>query len=429
MPDEVAAELDRAYRDEWATVLATLARQVGGDLALAEDAVQDAFVAAAAEWPRTGVPRRPGAWLTTTARRRAIDRLRREQTRAAHQPALEHLERLQRSADAGENADDRGHEASSVTDDRLRLMFTCCHPALAMEARLPLTLRSLGGLGVRELARAFLTTEPAMYQRLARAKRKIVDAGIPYRVPPDDQLLDRLAGVQRVVYLIFTEGHSATEGDDLVRAGLCDEALRLARLLAELVPDDAETLGLLALLLLTDARRAARTDDAGAAIGLDEQDRGQWDRDRIAEGTGVLERALRRARPGPYQLQAAIAAVHAEAPTFEATDWAQVAGLYATLEQLDPSPVVALNRAVAVAKVEGPRAGLGMLARFDGDERLARYQPWHAARAELLREAGDLDAARAAYERALDLTDNARERAALMRRAGGLAPGTTERRA
>ena len=315
-----------------------------------------------------------------------------------------------------------------MVDDRLRLMFTCCHPALAVESRLPLTLRALGGLEVRELARAFLTTEAAMYQRLARAKRKIVAAGIPYRVPPDDQLLGRLAGVLRVVYLIYSEGHSATEGDDLVRAGLCDEALRLARLLAELMPDDPETLGLLALLLLTDARRAARTDDAGEAIGLDEQDRQRWDRDLIAEGVDVLERALRRARPGPYQVQAAIAAVHADAPDADATDWAQIAALYATLAQLDRSPVVTVNRAVAVARADGPHAGLRLLAPLDGDERLARYQPLHAARAELLQEAGDLEAARAAYRHALELTDNARERSALRRRAGPLAPGDARRR-
>jgi RNA polymerase sigma-70 factor, ECF subfamily len=422
MSDDVAAVLDRAYREEWATVLATLTRQVGGDLGLAEDAVQDAFVAAAADWPRVGVPRRPGAWLTTTARRRAIDRLRREQTRAAHQPALDHLERARRSGQDAVTADDAGDDASAVTDDRLRLIFTCCHPALAMEARLPLTLRSLCGLEVDELARAFLTTEAAMYQRLARAKRKIVAAGIPYRVPPDDQLLDRLAGVLRVVYLIFNEGHSTTGGEDLVRAGLCDEALRLARLLAELMPDDAETLGLLALLLLTDARRAARTDAAGDAVALDDQDRARWDRAQIDEGAAVLQRALRLARPGAYQVQAAIAAVHAEAPSAAATDWPQIAALYATVDRLDPSPVVTLNRAVAVGRAEGASAGLAVLGPLVADERLARYQPLHAARAELLREAGDLDGARAAYRRAVELTDNARARAALVRRAGPLAP-------
>jgi RNA polymerase sigma-70 factor (ECF subfamily) len=422
MSDDVAAVLDRAYREEWATVLATLTRQVGGDLGLAEDAVQDAFVAAAADWPRVGVPRRPGAWLTTTARRRAIDRLRREQTRAAHQPTLEHLELARRSGQDAVTADDAGDDASAVTDDRLRLIFTCCHPALAMEARLPLTLRSLCGLEVDELARAFLTTEAAMYQRLARAKRKIVAAGIPYRVPPDDQLLDRLAGVLRVVYLIFNEGHSTTGGEDLVRAGLCDEALRLARLLAELMPDDAETLGLLALLLLTDARRAARIDAAGDAVALDDQDRARWDRAQIDEGAAVLQRALRLARPGAYQVQAAIAAVHAEAPSAAATDWPQIAALYATVDRLDPSPVVTLNRAVAVGRAEGASAGLAVLGPLVADERLARYQPLHAARAELLREAGDLDGARAAYRRAVELTDNARARAALVRRAGPLAP-------
>ena len=427
MSDDVAAVLDRAYREEWAKVLATLTRQVGGDLGLAEDAVQDAFVAAAADWPRVGVPRRPGAWLTTTARRRAIDRLRREQTRAAHQPALEQLERLQRSgqddpADADDARDDGTADCTVVTDDRLRLIFTCCHPALAMEARLPLTLRSVCGIEVRELARAFLTTEAAMYQRLARAKRKIVTAGIPYRVPPDDQLLDRLAGVLRVVYLIYNEGHSATGGEELVRAGLCDEALRLADLLAELMPDDAEALGLLALLLLTDARRDARTDAAGDAVALDDQDRQRWDRAQIDAGVAVLDRALRLARPGAYQVQAAIAAVHAEAPTSEGTDWPQIAALYASLERLDPSPVVTVNRAVALGRAEGARAGLALLGPLVDDERLARYQPLHAARAELLREAGDLDGARAAYRRAVELTDNARARAALVRRAGPLAP-------
>jgi RNA polymerase sigma-70 factor, ECF subfamily len=270
---------------------------------------------------------------------------------------------------------------------------------------------------VPQLARAFLTTEAAMYQRLARAKRKIATAGIPYRVPPDDELLGRLAGVLRVVYVIFTEGHTATDGEDLVRAGLCDEAVRLARLLADLMPDDAESLGLLALLLLTDARRPARIAPSGEPVPLDRQDRLRWDRDEIAEGVDLLERALRLARPGPYQLQAAISAVHAEAPSFADTDWRQIAALYARLEELEPTPVVTVNRAVAVAYADGAAAGLAVLDALSGDDRVTRYQPFHAARADLLRRAGDVDGARAAYRRAVELTDNAPERAALAERA------------
>jgi RNA polymerase sigma-70 factor (ECF subfamily) len=422
---QVAITLDRAYREEWAGILATLTRQVGGDLGLAEDAVQDAFVAAAADWPRRGIPRRPGGWLTVTARRRAIDRLRRERTRATHQPALEHLERLMRLDDGPTTAPATTTEpaATSLHDDRLRLVFTCCHPALSLEARLALTLRAVGGLDVPQIARAFLTTETAMYQRLVRAKRKITTAGIPYRVPPDDQLSERLAGVLRVVYLIYNEGHTATASEELVREPLCDDALRLARLVAELMPDDPESLGLLALLLLTDARRPARTDRAGDPVALDEQDRRLWDADRIAEGLAVLQRALSAGRAGPYQVQAAIAALHAEAPSYEATDWRQIAALYATLARLDPSPVVAINRAVAVAQADGPEAGLAVLAPLEGDRRLARYQPLHVARAELLRRVGDTAGARAAHRQALALTSNARERAALERRAPASLPG------
>jgi RNA polymerase sigma-70 factor (ECF subfamily) len=426
VPAGVAASLESAYRNEWASVLATLARQVGGDLALAEDAVADAFAEAADQWPRRGVPDRPGAWLTTTARRRAIDRLRRERTRAAHQAALDHLENLVRTDAASPPDAAPGADDSSVGDDRLRLIFTCCHPALAPEARIALTLRTLGGLEVPEIARAFLVTEPTMYQRLVRAKRKVTAAGIPYRVPPDDQLAERLGGVLRVVYLIYTEGHTATAGEDLVRDQLCDEALRLARLLAALMPGNAEVLGLLALLLLTDARRPARADADGVPVALEDQDRTLWDRARIDEGVAVLDLALARGQAGPYQVQAAVAALHDEAPSVAETDWAQVAALYAVLERLGPSPVVTLNRAVAVAYAEGPRAGLALLAPLADDARLARYQPLAAARAELLRRAGDAEAAAAAYRRAIELTANEREREALERRAH-VSPGVGRR--
>ena len=411
---DVAVALERAYREEWTTVVATVTRQVGGDVGLAEDAAQDAFAAAAAQWPTQGVPARPGAWLTVTARRRAIDRVRRDQARAARHERLAH-ERIVDDAPGGDA--DAGHDASGVEDDRLRLIFTCCHPALSLEARLALTLKTVAGLDVGQVARAFLTTEATMYQRLVRAKRKIVAAGIPYRVPPADQLPERLAGVLHVVYLIFNEGHTTTDGAELVRPEVCDEAIRLARLLVALMPDDAETLGLLALLLLTDARRDARTDAAGDPVALEDQDRARWDADAIAEGTAVLDRAMHLEQPGPYQVQAAIAALHGDAPSLAATDWPQIAALYATLEALDPSPVVRLNRAVAVAHATGPGPALALLDPLLADDRLDRYAALHAAHAEILRRAGATTAAADAYTRAIALTDNARQRAALTRRA------------
>jgi RNA polymerase sigma-70 factor, ECF subfamily len=398
--------LERAYRDERAAVLATITRRLDGDLALAEDAVQDAFVAAAVEWDRRGVPDKPGAWLTTTAWRRALDRRRHERV------ARRHLHRL---AEPMTHDFEFELERSSLEDGQLRMLFCCCHPALAPEARMALTLRSVAGLTVPEIARAFLSSETAMERRLVRARRKVSDARIPFAVPPDEWLPERLAGVLRVVYLVFTEGHAPARGDSAIRGELCEEAIRLARLLAALMPDEAEAHGLLALVLLTDARRAARLDDRGELVALEDQDRSRWDGERVDEGAAVLERALRLPAPGPYAIQAAIAALHSRAPSWAATDWAQIAGLYALLAGHDPSPVVTVNRAVAVGFAQGPEAGLGLL---DGLS-LETYQPFWAARAELFRRAGDRARADVAYGRAIELSGNAAERAALERRFGG----------
>jgi RNA polymerase sigma-70 factor (ECF subfamily) len=398
-----------AFRDERAAVLATLIRQVG-DFQLAEDAVQDAFTDAVTAWRRDGVPDRPGAWITVAARRRAIDRVRRDRS-LAHRAA-----RLAELAPPAEQEDDPVNDNSAVVDDRLRLMFTCCHPALQEAAQVALTLRMLGGLTTGEIARAFLVSEPTMGKRIVRAKRKIADAHIPYRLPADEELPDRLRGVLRVVYLIFNEGYSATGGDRLVRADLCAEAIRLGRLLAQLMPDDAEVLGLLALTLVHDGRRAARVDPQGSYVELSAQDRSLWDAGRIDEGLGMLARAVRLGRPGEYQLQAAITAAHVEAPDSESTDWERIAELYGALAKVSPSPVVEVNRAAAVAFAWGPRAGLELLEPLLGEAVLHDYQPLHATHADLLRRAGDAVGAARAYRRAIELTDNRVERAELEHR-------------
>ena len=412
--DPVTAAVARAFRDERAIVLATLIRQVG-DFQLAEDAVQDAFEAAVTVWRRDGVPANPGAWITTAARRRAIDRLRRNRSVADRAERLAELTRLETQHEEPSMDDE-----STIVDDRLRLVFTCCHPALEMPARVALTLRALGGLTTGEIARAFLVAEPTMGKRIVRAKRKIADARIPYRVPADEELPDRLRGVLRVTYLIFNEGYAATEGDRLVREELCDEAIRIGELLTRLMPDDADVWGLSALMALHDARRAARVDASGRYVALDHQDRSLWDQGRIGEGLAKLERAVRLRRPGEYQLQAAITALQMQAPDAESTDWAQIAELYGALARLTPSPVVELNRAVAVGLASGPAAGLALLEPLLGDPALERYQPLHAAHAELLNRAGDAEGATRAYERAITLTANAVERAELERRLGAL---------
>jgi RNA polymerase sigma-70 factor (ECF subfamily) len=408
--DAVSVAVAAAFRDERAIVLATLIRQVG-DFQLAEDAVQDAFEAAVTVWRRDGIPANPGAWITTAARRRAIDRLRRNRSVADRAERLAELTRLE-----AQHEEPSMDDESTIVDDRLRLLFTCCHPALEMPARVALTLRALGGMTTGEIARAFLVAEPTMGKRIVRAKRKIADARIPYRVPADEELPDRLRGVLRVVYLIFNEGYAATEGDRLVREELCDEAIRLGELLCRLMPDDAEVWGLLALMLLHDARRAARVDPSGRYVALEAQDRSRWDTDRISEGLAKLERAVRLRRPGEYQLQAAITALQIQATDAEDTDWAQIAELYGALSALNPSPVVELNRAVAVGLAAGPAAGLELLEPLLADPALERYQPLYAAHAELLSRAGDAEGAARAYERAIALSTNDVERAELERR-------------
>ncbi len=398
-----AAQIEQTFREEHGRVLAALISQLG-DFTLAEDALQDALVNALERWGKEGVPRNPGAWLTTVAKRRAIDRLRRSSAQERNAAILD-----------APTDDEEETEMESIPDDRLKLMFTCCHPSLALESQVALTLHTLGGLSTPQIARAFLVPVPTMAQRLARARAKIHNAGIPYRVPPAELLPERLDALLAVIYLIFNEGYVATGGDTLTRGDLSSEAIRLCRVLVSLMPESAEARGLLALMLLHDSRRETRLDASGNLVLLEDQDRSRWNHAKINEGIAILEEvmAMSLRNPGPYQLQAAISAVHAEAPTPEATDWNQIASLYMVLVKIMPSPVIRVNFAVALAMAVSPAHGLHMLHQIEGVE---NYYPYHAARADLLRRSHQREAAADAYERALELCGNPAERAYLQKR-------------
>jgi RNA polymerase sigma-70 factor (ECF subfamily) len=416
-PDRSRATIERVVREEWGYTLATLVGWVR-DIDLAEDALQDAAVAALQSWPASGLPRHPRAWLLQAARRKAIDRLRRN---AAFDAKRVEIERQIASANRNENEG----IAETIVDERLSLIFTCCHPALGEQVRVALTLRTLGGLTTTEIARAFLLPETTLAQRLVRAKQKIKAAAIPYRVPPPDLWPERLSSVLAVVYFIFNEGYSATSGDRLIRTDLCTEAIRLGRILADLAPSEPEVLGVLALMLLHESRSSTRTDADGDLVTLEHQDRSRWDREAIREGDGLLHRAKAMKRLGPYQIQAAISAVHAGAESYEDTDWRAIARLYRALFELQPSWVVRLNQAVAASYAEGPQAGLDMLEELDEIETVRSYQPYRAARADLLRRAGRLEEAAREYRRAVELSTNQAERRFLERRLEQIAEGLT----